>query len=224
MLIDQDVDSGGPERVQLLHYFQPNLVGVNRAMTIQATGGNSTVNASIPSTEYLPPTPPGGDGPHRYTILLFEQPADFAVPSEYASFIPPNEVTDRFPFDIAGFVKAAGLDAPIGANWFEVLNGTAEETQIALTAVPGPTGTMTPAASSSAATATSTPAGTTTSTGGASTNTATAASTTTAAAGTAAATSSSSSTNDAPVAGGKAMRDLVLGLFLGAIGAGVWMW
>ena len=217
MLVDQDVDIGEAKRVQLLHYFQPNLVGVNRAMTIQSPETNSTVNASIPSTEYLPPTPPGGDGPHRYTILLFEQPEDFAVPSEYASFIPPNEVTNRFPFDIAGFVKAAGLDVAIGANWFEVLNGTAEETQIALTAVPGPTGTMTPTASSRAETTTSVTTGTTASAGGASTTVSSTA------AGTAAATSSSSTNAAVPEANRKAMRNLMLGFFLGSIGAGIWM-
>lgn len=205
LLIDEDVDSGEAGRVQLLHYFQPNLVGTTKALTIAS---NITTASTIPSTEYLPPTPPGGDGPHRYTFLLFAQPQDFAIPEAYSSFIPPADVYARFPFDIEGFVKAAGLAEPVAANWFRVLNGTAEETRVALTSTGAPEATS--ASTANSATATTTGSSSATTSSGPSSATA------------AATSSSSSSNNAAGLISSKGVKELIIGLLLGVLGAGLW--
>lgn len=72
--------------------------------------------ASTPAS-YMGPAPPAERPPyaHRYVELLYEQPASFAVPSTQT-----RAVQSRIGFDIVAFEKAAGLSAPIAANYFNV--------------------------------------------------------------------------------------------------------
>ena len=57
---------------------------------------------------------------------MYNQPMGFSVPSAYDSvFEEKGDFSNRLGFDIAGFVSAAGLGEPVGANWFEVQNTTA---------------------------------------------------------------------------------------------------
>lgn len=123
-MVDQDVQATqGQPRVELLHYFQPNLFGSSEVLSFDAQAENATT--AVGAT-YIPPTPPAGDGPHRYTILLYLQPEGFSVPSQFASIDPPADVNARIGFDMAGFAQAAGLGEPVAAVWFQVENkGTA---------------------------------------------------------------------------------------------------
>ena len=105
-MIDQDVNTGNGPRVQLLHYFQPNLVGVSEALSVQGNARNATTAAGA---AYLTPSPPEGDGPHRYTILLYPQPEGFTVPEAYASFSPPADVNARYPFQHVGIRRSSWL-------------------------------------------------------------------------------------------------------------------
>ncbi|EXJ59310.1 uncharacterized protein A1O5_12191 [Cladophialophora psammophila CBS 110553] len=120
-MVDEDVNTGNGPRVQLLHYFQPNLVGINHELSVEPNARNATTAVGA---EYLTPSPPAGDGPHRYTLLLYPQPEDFTVPQAYISFSPPADVNARYPFNMSGFAEAAGLGQPIAANWFRVVNDT----------------------------------------------------------------------------------------------------
>lgn len=128
-LIDIDVPRNG-SKVNLLHWFQPNLVGEPSVLVRD----NTTVGASTAvGAAYIPPTPPGGSGPHRYNFLLFAQPAGWSVPSSYLSINPPANSSARVGFNITAFVAASGLGEPIAGNYLQVLNGTAAETSSALT-------------------------------------------------------------------------------------------
>ncbi|KEF55476.1 uncharacterized protein A1O9_08226 [Exophiala aquamarina CBS 119918] len=119
-MVDQDVEATpGEPRVQLLHYFQPNLFGSSEVLSFDAEAENATT--AVGAT-YIPPTPPAGDGPHRYNLLLYIQPEGFTVPSQFASIDPPADVNARIGFDMAGFAEAAGLGAPISGVWFQVEN------------------------------------------------------------------------------------------------------
>lgn len=119
-MVDQDVEATqGQPRVELLHYFQPNLFGSSEVLSFDAQAENAT---SAVGATYIPPTPPAGDGPHRYTILLYLQPEGFSVPSQFASIDPPADVSARIGFDMAGFAKASGLGEPVAAVWFQVEN------------------------------------------------------------------------------------------------------
>ncbi|EXJ92275.1 hypothetical protein A1O3_00825 [Capronia epimyces CBS 606.96] len=119
-MIDQDASNGSGQRVQLLHFFQPNLSGGSEVLFADKDAANATEAASV---SYLPPTPPTGDGAHRYTLLLYPQPKGFEIPTKFSSFFPPQSTSNRIGFDIAGFANAAGLGDPVAANWFKVQNG-----------------------------------------------------------------------------------------------------
>lgn len=109
-----------------LHWFQPNLVpGGNGNLTVDvvATNASTAIGAS-----WIYPQPPADGYAHQYVILLYQQPPNWAVPSNYSRVSPPANVYARFPFDMADFQRAAGLDDPIGTDYFRVLNGTADQT------------------------------------------------------------------------------------------------
>lgn len=134
-----------------LHWFQPNLVpSANRNLSVDvvATNASTAVGAS-----YIYPQPPADNYAHQYVILLYRQPPNWAVPSNYSRINPPASVYDRFPFDMADFQRAAGLGDPIGTDWFRVLNGTAEQTSSLATATP--TAAMTSGGSSATTTSAS---------------------------------------------------------------------
>ena len=66
--------------------------------------------------EYREPQPPE-DRPRRYTLLLFDQPATFTIPSRFDPWI--GELASRRKnFDFAGFVEETGLQKPVAANTF----------------------------------------------------------------------------------------------------------
>lgn len=66
-------------------------------------------------TAYLGPSPPAGQPAHRYTFLLFEQPANFAVPAGQRQVL-----NSRVGFDMNTFAQQAGLAAPLYGNFLNV--------------------------------------------------------------------------------------------------------
>ncbi|EHY54130.1 hypothetical protein ABEF92_008286 [Exophiala dermatitidis] len=142
-MVDQDVATDNSNgRQQLLHFFQPNLSGGSEVLFADQDADNFT---SVPAASYIPPSPPAGDGPHRYTLLLYSQPQDFQVPNSFQDFFATKNSV-RVGWDMAGFAEAAGLGEPVAANWFRVQNGDS-------------TGTTGAVSSSSAASATATGGG-----------------------------------------------------------------
>lgn len=180
-------------------------------MQNSSDAANAT-SETLPSASYLPPTPPGGDGPHRYTFVLFSQPEGFTVPASFASFFSDvPDLSNRLQFDIDDFVSEAGLDEPVAANWLRVLNGTAEETSIALTSTAAPTATASDSANSAEA-----------STTGISFNTASTSSSTRTATSTGS-SSSATSTSDSAAGMVEVQGSVTLGLVLGLAGVALWL-
>ena len=123
-IIDQDVTSPSDPstRVQFLHWYQPNLAGASEVLFADSESQNFT---SATPLSYVAPTPPGGDIAHRYTVIMYNQPEDFSIPSGFTSFFEDkSDLSNRLDFDIKGFADAGGLGEPVGANWFQVQNTT----------------------------------------------------------------------------------------------------
>lgn len=143
-MIDPTVSVG-----TFLHWFQPNLVpSANRNLTVDvvATNASTAVGAS-----WIYPQPPADGYAHQYVVLLYRQPSNWAVPSNYSRINPPANLYARFPFDMADFQRASGLSDPVGTDYFRVLNGTAEQTSSIATATPS-AATMGSGSSSASAT------------------------------------------------------------------------
>ncbi|KAK4500004.1 hypothetical protein PRZ48_008190 [Zasmidium cellare] len=120
-----------------LQWLQPNLIAdTTGKLTVDttATGASSAVGAT-----YDAPDPPTDDYAHEYVILLYQQPANWAIPRSYSSINPPPQTRKRIGFVMADFQQAAGLDAPVGANYFRVFNGSPQATS-SLSAVPTDSG------------------------------------------------------------------------------------
>jgi len=121
-MIDLDVPRNN-SRVTILHWFEPNVrvtSATDNTLLIPAANGSGA--------SYLQPSPPVGDIPHRYVFLLFAQPANFTVPSQFAAINPPASTQARIGFNINDFVAAAGLGQPLAANYITVQNTTGAAT------------------------------------------------------------------------------------------------
>lgn len=165
-LIDQDVQpEGQDEKVEFLHWFQPDLAESDELLAglLAVQNSSDSTNetpSTLPTAPYLAPTPPEGSGPHRYTFLLYAQPDDFTIPAAYASFfVDVPDLSNRLPFDIKQFAAESDLGEPLAGNWLRVLNGSPEETSAALTSTVGPSSTASGSANTATATTTSASSG-----------------------------------------------------------------
>ncbi|KAF2790177.1 PEBP-like protein [Melanomma pulvis-pyrius CBS 109.77] len=64
-------------------------------------------------TEYLAPGVKDESAPHRYTFLLYKEPADFSLSK---SDIGGEEFVDRRSFEVNEWVRKHGLEL-VGVNW-----------------------------------------------------------------------------------------------------------
>ncbi|KAK7466911.1 hypothetical protein VKT23_003975 [Stygiomarasmius scandens] len=81
---------------------------------------NEVSNSSATAiTQYAGPAPQDGSGPHRYVIILYEQPDSFSAPEGLSQ---PNTPVDKF--DLNGYVKDSGLGNIVAANYLTVEVGT----------------------------------------------------------------------------------------------------
>lgn len=104
-----------------LHWLQTNLT----ANSSSPSNDKTLLTSHTPATDpYIKPQPPRGTGRHRYILLLFQQPTDFTIPAAFAKIVHPQQTTDRSAFNLTAFVNAAGLDAPVAANFFFAENST----------------------------------------------------------------------------------------------------
>ncbi|KIW66872.1 hypothetical protein PV04_06162 [Phialophora macrospora] len=247
-IVDQDVmsPSDPSTRVQFLHWYQPNLAGASEVLF--DFGSDSQNFTSATPLTYIPPTPPGGDIAHRYTIIMYRQPEGFNIPDGFESFFEEkSDLSNRLDFDIAGFVSASGLGDPVSATWFQVQNTTEPaSTSSSSTQSPSSTSTSTEASSTTSETDTTTTATTTetdatstttesTSSSESTTSTSVEASTSTAIVTasqtletSASSSPSSSASVSSPGAGGAGTvvsntRGLIFSLVLSLAGAGWWL-
>jgi hypothetical protein len=115
-MVDVDIFNGdGQPRTTFLHWFAYNV-------DLTAQPVNVPIDNGAP---YLQPSPPAGDGPHRYTVVLYNQPDNFVVPTDFQDF---SNVKSRFGFNLTTFSNAAALNVGLAANYIEVENGTATAT------------------------------------------------------------------------------------------------
>ena len=227
-MIDQDVPRNDT-KVNLLHWLQPNLVARSGALSfVEVVDGGSTAVGA----EYIPPTPPGGSGPHAYTFLLFAQPSQWTIPASYSTINPPADTSARIGFDVVDFISQSGLGDPLTANYLRVLNGTgAETTSAASMTYAAVTSMMASDATSEATASISMGSEATASTSMASMSMASsgAGSETTEAgpATSAVASAATAPAADAAADGATAIRgstnELLIGLAMGVAGAGLWM-
>jgi phosphatidylethanolamine-binding protein (PEBP) family uncharacterized protein len=105
-MIDLDVPRNNA-RVTNLHWMARDVDLSQATAAVPAAGG----------VTYRQPSPPAGDTPHRYIYLLYAQPANFVVPPQFsAQMLTQN----RLGFDVNAFSAAAGLAAPMAANFITV--------------------------------------------------------------------------------------------------------
>ncbi|KAE8446941.1 hypothetical protein EG329_011423 [Mollisiaceae sp. DMI_Dod_QoI] len=104
--------TGGP-RGTVLHGM---ITGFKSAGTMKDTTHVLTSSDAGPAS-YMGPSPPAETPahPHHYIEMLFEQPADFAVPASMKS-----RLSSRVNFNITQFISLAGLKDPLAANYFLV--------------------------------------------------------------------------------------------------------
>ena len=125
----------------LIHWILPGLSSPNETTTTLT----SQENAPVP---YFPPGPPAGQT-HTYALFLYQEPADFSIPSEYVPFFEniTASVYNRVGFNLTEFVDKTHLGSLAAADWFLVSNTTSN-------AASSPSG-ATPTASSTGAMASS---------------------------------------------------------------------
>jgi hypothetical protein len=129
---------------------------------VQVSGSTVSNTSAVGITGYAGPAPPAASGPHRYVVVLYNQPASFQAPADLSA---PGVPVSTFVW--ADYVKNTGLGSLVGATYFTVEEGTAT-VSISPTS-PVVTRTLPAAASSSGSkVSTGTPSsGTSTSTNGA---------------------------------------------------------
>ena len=118
-LVDPDAESPqNPNISQYLHFLQPGLTFPSSS-SAPAASYPATFN-SAPIVPYTQPAPPSFSTAHRYIGLLFSQPRNFTVPTNFQQY----NATYRMFFNITTFAAEAGLGAPVLANYFLVSNQT----------------------------------------------------------------------------------------------------
>ncbi|KAJ7694106.1 phosphatidylethanolamine-binding protein [Mycena rosella] len=109
-MVDADVvgtdESGGVSR----HWLE-------NAVTLES---DTVSNASAKTiTAYAGPGPASGSGPHRYVVLLYQQPSTFTAPANLSTLVDGVQ-----KFDLTAYVKDSGLGDLVAANYFTVEVGT----------------------------------------------------------------------------------------------------
>ena len=77
---------------------------------------NVSTGGGVVVTNYVSPAPPVGTGLHRYTLLLFPQPASFSPPANLSS---ANVGIDLY-FHLTDYLSSSHLGQPIAGMFFEV--------------------------------------------------------------------------------------------------------
>ncbi|KAI0473124.1 hypothetical protein GGR56DRAFT_653282 [Xylariaceae sp. FL0804] len=155
LMVDPDATQGDIETQAGLHTIQGNFT-CSSADSL-TTAANATFHAltssSAPLAPFIPPSPQAKNPvvTHRYTLLLFAQPAGYAVPADLAYALPLNysDVYNRLDFDVLDF--AASVGDVVAATYFDVVSPKAADNSSSTTASASST--------SSAASATSTGTG-----------------------------------------------------------------
>ncbi|KAF9036779.1 phosphatidylethanolamine-binding protein [Panaeolus papilionaceus] len=116
---------------------------------VKVENGAITNSSALGVTPYAGPWPAAGSGPHRYVVVLYEQPSTFTPP---AGLSTPNVPVATFNWP--AYVKDTGLGPLIAANYIQVEEGTATVSLVPTSAVVS--STLAPASTGSSGTGTGT--------------------------------------------------------------------
>lgn len=110
-MIDPGVVGSDQSQGQNRHWL------VNSATIV---GNKVNFDGATTITQYAGPAPPAGSGPHRYTIVIYTQGANFTPPQNLSSLVPGVEL-----FDFPGYVKSTNLGPLVAGIYYQVEEGTA---------------------------------------------------------------------------------------------------
>ncbi|GAP90526.2 putative PEBP-like protein [Rosellinia necatrix] len=120
MLIDLDASSNfaNPGAGQPATYLHTVLRDFKASGAASEAGVTTLKTTATGPVAWFAPQPPAQNPPHphRYTNLLWEQPANWQIPSAANSMLQ----SQKLGFNVPNFIKAAGLSDPIAANYFNV--------------------------------------------------------------------------------------------------------
>ncbi|RAK83475.1 PEBP-like protein [Aspergillus costaricaensis CBS 115574] len=122
-LHDMGLSSSGPYLLLMVdpdwNKTTPPSVIVHTVVANLTTTINSTSNENVLAS-YIAPAPKSGT--HNYTLLLFDQPSNFSIPSRYESFMLTDDDTplNRLNLPLVSFLNQTGLGSPVAANYFRV--------------------------------------------------------------------------------------------------------
>ncbi|KAI3325188.1 PEBP-like protein [Xylariaceae sp. AK1471] len=120
MLIDLDASTNfaNPRAGQQATYLHTVLRDFKASGTPSTAGVTTLTTKATGPVAWFAPAPPAENPPHphRYTNLLWEQPANWQIPSAANTMLQNG----RVGFNVSNFQTAAGLSAPIAANYFNV--------------------------------------------------------------------------------------------------------
>ncbi|KAF9059571.1 PEBP-like protein [Rhodocollybia butyracea] len=105
-VIDPDAPTpGDPSEADYRHFLGANFFASHRGVLQPLT------NTTPAISDFLMPTPPAGSPLHRYTFLLYNQPAGFNKQTLV------NSTTPVPSWNLSSFAEATGLGQPIGGTF-----------------------------------------------------------------------------------------------------------
>ncbi|KAF8812284.1 PEBP-like protein [Phlegmacium glaucopus] len=134
VIVDPDAPTPqAPTLADFLHFL-------GGGFTVDSTTRQLTNNTAA-LMEFFPPSPPAGSDPHRYPVLLFNQPSNFNTVAPTLV----NASTPRTSFNLSSFVQAVKLGDPLAGNYFLVgpanTSTSATQTNPSQTSVPSASAT-----------------------------------------------------------------------------------
>ncbi|KAI1197671.1 phosphatidylethanolamine-binding protein [Nemania serpens] len=120
MLIDLDASTNfaNPKAGQPATYLHTVLRDLKASGVASPAGVTTLTTTANGPVSWFSPQPPAENPPHphRYTNLLWVQPANWQIPSAANTMMQ----SQKLGFNVTNFIKAANLGTPIAANYFNV--------------------------------------------------------------------------------------------------------